>query len=51
MSQVRHISSIAGTQASAACPVPAEREKRVFYSLADAHVNTILNRGLEHIEE
>ena len=25
--------------------------KTVFYSLADAHVNTILNQGLEHIEE
>ena len=25
--------------------------KTVFYSLADAHVNTILNKGLEHIEE
>ena len=25
--------------------------KKVFYSLADAHVNTILNQGLEHIEE
>ena len=23
----------------------------VFYSVADAHVNTILNQGLEHIEE
>ena len=25
--------------------------KTVFYSLADAHVNTILNQGLEHMEE
>ncbi len=25
--------------------------KTVFYALADAHVNTILNQGLEHIEE
>ena len=25
--------------------------KTVFYSLADAHVNTILNQGLEQIEE
>ena len=25
--------------------------KTVFYSLADAHVNNILNQGLEHIEE
>ena len=25
--------------------------KTVFYSLADAHVNTILNQGLEHIKE
>ena len=25
--------------------------KTVFYSLADAHVNTMLNQGLEHIEE
>ena len=25
--------------------------KTVFYSLADAHVNTILNQGLQHIEE
>ena len=25
--------------------------KTVFYSLADAHVNTILNHGLEHIED
>ena len=25
--------------------------KTVFYSLAVAHVNTILNQGLEHIEE
>ena len=25
--------------------------KTVFYSLAEAHVNTILNQGLEHIEE
>ena len=25
--------------------------KTVFYSLANAHVNTILNQGLEHIEE
>ena len=25
--------------------------KTVLYSLADAHVNTILNQGLEHIEE
>ncbi len=25
--------------------------KTVFYSLADAHVTTILNQGLEHIEE
>ena len=25
--------------------------KTVFYSLADAHVNTILNQGLEHLEE
>jgi DNA-binding transcriptional ArsR family regulator len=25
--------------------------KTVFYSLADSHVTTILNQGLEHIEE
>ncbi len=25
--------------------------KTVFYSLADAHVHTILSQGLEHIEE
>lgn len=25
--------------------------KAVFYSLADAHIKTILNQGLEHIEE
>lgn len=25
--------------------------KTVFYALADAHVQTILNQGLEHIEE
>ena len=25
--------------------------KTVFYSLADAHVRTIINQGLEHVEE
>ena len=25
--------------------------KTVFYSLADGHVRTIINQGLEHIEE
>lgn len=25
--------------------------KSIFYSLADAHVRTIINQGLEHIEE
>ena len=25
--------------------------KSVFYSLADGHVRTIINQGLEHIEE
>lgn len=25
--------------------------KTVYYSLADEHVETILNQGLEHIEE
>ena len=25
--------------------------KTIFYSLADSHVTTILNQGLEHIEE
>lgn len=25
--------------------------KTVFYSLADAHVHTIINQGLEHVEE
>ncbi len=32
--------------------VKSRREgKSVFYSLADAHVRTIINQGLEHIEE
>lgn len=25
--------------------------KAVFYSLADSHVRTIINQGMEHIEE
>lgn len=32
--------------------VKSRREgKSIFYSLADAHVRTIINQGLEHIEE
>lgn len=32
--------------------VKARREgKTVFYSLADAHVRTIINQGLEHVSE
>ena len=32
--------------------VKSRREgKAVFYSLADGHVRTIINQGLEHIEE
>ena len=32
--------------------VKSRREgKAVFYSLADVHVRTIINQGLEHIEE
>ena len=32
--------------------VKSRREgKAVFYSLADGHVRTIINKGLEHIEE
>jgi ArsR family transcriptional regulator len=32
--------------------VKSRREgKQVFYSLADSHVRTIINQGLEHIEE
>lgn len=32
--------------------VKSRREgKSVFYSLADGHVRTIINQGLEHIEE
>ena len=33
------------------CGIAQLLNKTVFYSLADAHVNTILNQGLEHIEE
>lgn len=32
--------------------VKSRREgKSIFYSLADSHVRTIINQGLEHIEE
>jgi len=32
--------------------VKSRREgKSIFYSLADAHVRTIINQGLEHVEE
>jgi ArsR family transcriptional regulator len=32
--------------------VQSRREgKSVFYSLADGHVRTIINQGLEHVEE
>ena len=32
--------------------VKSRREgKSIFYSLADGHVRTIINQGLEHIEE
>ena len=32
--------------------VKSRREgKAVFYSLADGHVRTIINQGLEHIQE
>ena len=47
---VRHISSIAGTSSKRSLLSTAERENSIL-SLADAHVNTILNQGLEHIEE
>lgn len=34
------------------CLVKSRREgKAVFYSLADGHVRTIINQGMEHIEE
>ena len=32
--------------------LPVEKEgKTVYYSLADAHVETILSQGLEHVQE
>ncbi|NLO84405.1 MAG: helix-turn-helix transcriptional regulator [Clostridiales bacterium] len=32
--------------------VASRREgKSIFYSLADSHVGTIINQGLEHVEE
>ena len=34
------------------CLVKSRREgKAVFYSLADGHVRTIINQGMEHMEE